>query len=437
MEIDFFIKLAYSLGIGILIGLERSIGRVSGINDVVEPVSEGHGKPRKYSREFEEFIGIRTYSILSLVGFISAMLSENLPVFVPVLAGGAVILVLLLYYNNLKADLGITTEVAAIAACGLGALCYFSPQAGGVIAVLITVMLASKRFTEKIVEKLYRYEITDTLKFFVIIFIILPILPDRTIDMFHVFNPYKLTFLIILISGISFIGYFLTKFLGAEMGLGLTGFLGGLTSSTAVTAAMSNYVKTNPHLLGQCAFATVLTNATMFGRVIIIVFILDRVLAYKLVWSIGTMVLATSIAVIIIWIKYRNKKNNISEKREKLLLSNPFSIWPAIKFAAFFTIIIFFAKIAKIYLGDNGLYIASLASGLADVDAITLTIAENTKNMDLDHTTGAISITLAIIANSIVKSIIALLSGNKTFGFLVGSILFISTAIGLIVLLLI
>ncbi len=431
MDIEFLIKTAYALGIGILIGLERSTGNASDREDRGKTVFE-----KKRATDSEELIGIRTYSILSLAGFTSAVIGEKFPGLAPVITGGAVVLILLMYYRNREPDYGITTELAAIATCGLGAICYFNPQISGVIALIITVLLASKRFTKKAVERLKRVEVTDTLKFLVIIIIFLPILPDRTFDPYNAFNPYKVAFLIILISGISFVGYFLTKFLGTEKGLGLTGFLGGLASSTAVTASMSNHVKANPGLSGPCAFAVVLANATMFARVLVIVAILDRSLAYRLVWPIGTMTLAASLSVIFLWKRSQRRSGVKGETSKQLVLSNPFSIGPAVKFALFFVVIIFLARIAREYLGNSGLYLASMISGIADVDAITLSIAQETGKMNLDYGTGAIGITIAVVASSITKSGIAFYSGGMRFGILIGAILLLSTSAGLAVILL-
>ncbi len=432
------VKIIYALGIGILIGLERSIEQPSETGGCSVPGKkrEKGPAPGNGADEFKELIGVRTYTILSLVGFAAALLGKDYPRATAVLLGGVLVLILLMYWLHREADYGITTEAAAMGTCGLGALCYTNPQASGVIALLVTIILASKRFTRKTVGRIRRVELTDTLKFLVIIFILLPILPDRTLDIYGAFNPYRVTFLIILISGISFVGYFLTKFLGAEKGLGLTGFLGGLTSSTAVTAAMSNQVKAAPGLTGACAFATVLANATMFGRVLVVVAILDRVLALRLAWSIGTMTLVACISVFILWTLSRKKKSREKQTSEDLALSNPFSLGPAIKFALFFVLIIFAAKIAKLYLGNSGLYLASLVSGLADVDAITLSLAGETRKMQLDYSTAAIGITIAVVSNSIVKSSIALYSGGVRFGILVGSILLVSTGAGLLVLLL-
>jgi uncharacterized membrane protein (DUF4010 family) len=264
--------------------------------------------------------------------------------------------------------------------------------------------------------------------------IILPLLPNRDLDPYGAFNPYTVTFLVILICGISFVGYFLTKFLGAAKGLGLTGLFGGLTSSTAVTAAMAVEARKSPGLSHVCAFATVIANATMFGRVLVVVAILDRALLGSLVWSIGAMMGIAFFAAIYLWSISKNVQiSGSSAAPAGISLQNPFSLWPAIKFSVFFITILFMAKIAKIYLGDKGIYIASLFSGLADVDAITLSIVQQTKAAQLAREVGAIGITIAVVANSLVKSAIAVYSGGWHFGRQVGLILTGATTVGLCV----
>lgn len=414
LSVDVMLKLLYALGIGVLIGVERSL------------------LPDSSKEDKDTFMGIRTYSILSLGGFSAALLGKDYPLAAMILIAGYVVLIVVLYLHSMQKDPGITTEIAAIACCGLGALCFFTPHIAGVIALIITILLSLKRFTNKITSNLHRVELTDTLKFLAIILIILPLLPNRALDPFGAFNPYKVTFLVILISGISFVGYFLTKFLGAARGLGLTGVLGGLTSSTAVTAAMGAQAKRSPGLTSACGFATIIANATMFVRVLVVVALLDRVLIFKLLWPLGTMTLVVLAAAAVLWLnqnKSTPRKND--SNTQELNLKNPFSLGPALKFSLFFVAILLVAKVAKIYFGDKGLYLTALVSGLADVDAITLTVAEQTKNLSLTHETGAIGITIAVVSNSIVKSGIAIYTGGIRFGWIVGLILIGATIAGL------
>ncbi len=441
MNLDWatFEKILYALGIGALIGLERSL--LSSSASFPEEPAGSMPDDHQHIPEAEladSFLGLRTFSILSLGGFSAALLGENYPFAAPVILGGIFAFIILKYAQERAVNPGITTEIAGVVCCALGMLCYHHSHAAVVIALLITIVLALKSNLPVILHKFKRIEFTDTLKFLVIILILLPLIPNRTMGPYDVFNPYKVTFLVILISGISFVGYFCTKFLGAQRGLGLTGLFGGLTSSTAVTAAMSAQAKSAPGLLKPCAVATLIANATMFARVLIVVAILDRSLTMQLIWSIGTMMAGAMIAAAILW----RSSQGASEAEGKgssgeLALKNPFSIGPAIKFALFFIAILFIAKIAQSTLGKQGLYLASLLSGLADVDAITLSIVEQTKAATLARHVGAVGITIAVVSNSIVKSGIAVYSGGWKFGSLVGPILMGITLAGLAVLLIV
>ena len=237
--------------------------------------------------------------------------------------------------------------------------------------------------------------------------------------------------LVVLISGISFAGYFLTRILGAQKGLGLTGIVGGLTSSTAVTAAMAGQAKRAPGPNAICAFSTVAANATMFVRVLVVVAVLDIPLLKRLVWSVGGMAVTAAAATVVLWfVAAPSQKDEAGEGRE-VPLENPFSIGPALKFAAFFVFIIFVLKLAKIYLGDQGLYAAATLSGLADVDAITLSIGEQAHAGDMIRRVGAIAITIAVVSNSATTTGIAIYTGGWRFGRLVALCLGVATVVGL------
>jgi len=426
LDISILLKIFYALGIGILIGLERSLTPPFGAP------CDPDATDKEEKREIPDIlIGVRTFSILSLGGFSAAMIGTTQPFIALAIVAGLIAFITFSYFQTSHEDPGITTETSAIVCCGLGALCYTWPLEAGVLALLITIILALKRSMGRVLLSLKRVELTDTLKFLVIILIVLPILPNRPLDAYGVFNPYKVMFLVILISGISFAGYFLTKFLGVNRGLGLTGLFGGLTSSTAVTAAMANLARQTPVLINQCILATIIANATMFCRVLVVAAILDPALMMQLAWSLGTMTIGAAGAVTLLWLWSKNHDSGKASGSGKLDLINPFSPGPAIKFALFFVCILFVAKIAQMYLGDKGLYLASLVSGLADVDPITLSIAEQTQNTQLSHSVGALGITIAVVANSTVKSGIAFFSGGWKFGVRVGSILLGVTLAGL------
>ncbi len=422
MQTEFFIQIAYALGIGVLIGLERTLGSVH---------NEGQSAADDLKVE-ADLPGVRTFAVLSLIGFAAALVSETTPLVGPVAVLAVTALVVAMYFRCPHFGAGITTEAAAIGVCWLGMLCRSNPQAAGVIALVLTVMLASKRFTHRTVSQVRRVELTDTLKFLVVILIVLPLLPNRALDPYEAFNPHKVGLLVVLISGISFVGYFLTRILGAQKGLGLTGIVGGLTSSTAVTAAMALEAKQRPTLGSICAFSTVAANATMFARVLVVVAVLDRALVLRLVWPVGAMALVAGLAAVILWLS-ASKSEAAGRGPSEVSLTNPFSIGPALKFAAFFVVILFVAKLAKLWFGDHGLYAAAALSGLADVDAITLSVAEQCKAGGLLRDVGALAITIAVVSNSVVKTGIAIYSGGWAFGRLVGLSLGAATVVGLVV----
>jgi uncharacterized membrane protein (DUF4010 family) len=454
------VQIGYALGIGLLIGLERSFGVVkhqkkatgdedespkegaddgqgedgsatSDDGEATEPEAAEEIEPPQRSRwlPMGEQIGVRTISILSLTGYAAAVIGESLPLVPPVALGVLGLLVIGMYFRATQMGVGITTEAAAIGSATLGMLCRYHHDIAAIIAVLVTAALASKHWTHSTVRKIRAVELTDTLKFLVVIVIVLPLLPNRALDPYGAFNPYKVGVLVVLISGIGFAGYFLTRILGAQKGLGLTGVVGGLTSSTAVTAAMAAQAKEAPNLRAICAFATVAANATMFARVLVVVAVLDIPLFKRLVWSVGGMGVTAIAATGVLW--FAAAKSQKSGTSHEIPLKNPFSIGPALKFAAFFVFILFVLRLSQKYLGDQGLYAAAALSGLADVDAITLSISEQARDGQMIRKVGAIAITIAVVSNSVTKTGIAIYSGGWGFGKLVAMCLGAATVVGL------
>ena len=439
------VQMAYALGIGLLIGLERSMtsGSVApgdGSAEDPDPGPDPTGEPPRpapsaRTEEPGDNLGVRTFSVLSVVGFGAALAGERIAFIPPAALMGVCALLVAMYLRARERGPGITTEASALGVCVLGMLCRHQPEVAGALALVVTMLLAAKRLAHETAARMRRVELIDTIKFLVIILIILPMLPDRTVDPYGIFNPYKVGFLVVLISGISFVGYFLTRILGAQRGLGITGILGGLTSSTAVTAAMATEARRAPELLSICAFSTVAANATMFVRVLVVVGVLDRPLAFHLAWAVGTMSMVAAVAALLLWARASKGERGTAGGGDTMKLKNPFSIVPALKFGGFFVGILFAAKVAKDYLGHGGIYAAAAVSGLADVDAITLTIAEQTQTGDLDRTVGAAGVIIAVVSNSVVKSCIAIYQGGWRFGRTVGISLGLATLAGLAVVL--
>ena len=257
MHIDIILKFLIALAIGALIGLERERKQVNK----------------------SEFAGIRTFILIALFGILSTYINEIYPNFLVISFLGLIVLVGLSYIASTResGDIGITTEVVALLTFILGALCYTDEgiRIAPIFAIIITVLLAAKSYLHRFVRKISEKELTNTLKFLIIAFVILPLLPDQTMGPLDVFNPYQIWLVVVFISAISYAGYILMKLIGAERGLGLTGVIGGLVSSTAVATAMASRVKESEFIIRAAVFATVIASSMMFLRILFEVLVIN------------------------------------------------------------------------------------------------------------------------------------------------------------------
>jgi uncharacterized membrane protein (DUF4010 family) len=219
--------------------------------------------------------------------------------------------------------------------------------------------------------------------------------------------------MIVLIGGVSFIGYVAMRVLGPGRGLGVTGLVGGLASSTAVTLTFSKRAKEEPALAPACALAVVLACTVMSVRVIVLVAITSPALVRDVAFPMGAMAAASFAACIFL---YRESKRASTEgTKSDVQLSNPFELGTAIKLGALFAVVLFLSKAATTYAGARGTYLAGLLAGATDVDAITLSMANlSTKGLALEVATTTILIGVA--ANTLVKGGIALSLGGAALG---------------------
>jgi uncharacterized membrane protein (DUF4010 family) len=267
------------------------------------------------------------------------------------------------------------------------------------------------------------------LKFAVITAIVLPMLPNETFGPtpFNVLNPYKIWLMVVLISGISFLGYMLIKVVGPRQGIGLTGLLGGLVSSTAVTLSFAQRSQSDEELARPFAVAIMVAWTVMFARVVIEVAAINAVLLERL-WL--PIVAAGSAGLV--YCAYLFLSQRVDDQ-EELTFSNPFELRPAIKFGLLYATILLFSKAAQVGLGDTGVYISSVVSGMADVDAITLSMAELSRaGGSVEVHTASRAIVLAAMSNTIVKGGIVLATGAPALrrALFPGLLLVLATGIG-------
>ena len=214
---------------------------------------------------------------------------------------------------------------------------------------------------------------------------------------------YTIWLMVILIAGINFIGYILIKVLGAQQGIGLTGLLGGIASSTAVTLGFSRRSRGEPALAPEFALGIVVASAVMFIRVLLEAFTVNQAVGKVLLIPIGSAGAAGLVCCGSVWLLRRRKISSL--QHESLKASNPFELWPAIAFGLMFGLILVVAKGAQVFFGTAGIYLSSVITGLADIDPITLSLS-NLAGTSISTTVAARGITLAALANTAVKMLI-------------------------------
>jgi uncharacterized membrane protein (DUF4010 family) len=393
-NIDLFLRFGTAIAIGFLIGLQREYA---------------HGGPDKMI-----IAGERTFALFSLTGALAAMVADELN---SALAFFGIILFLGLfttvaYFTRARSgNVGLTTEVAIVIAIAIGALCYWGYYTLAVaIGIATTVLLSIKLETDKLARALTREDVLATLQLAVISAIILPILPNESFlpPPFDVLNPFKIWLMVVFISGISFVGYVAIKIVGPEQGIGLTGLLGGMASSTAVTLSFSERSNREPDLSKPFVLAITVAWTVMFVRVLIEVSVVNPALLGQ-VWP----PIALAGLVGLLYCVYLFFAQRTAEKGD-VKFSNPFDLMSAIKFGLLYALVLLISRAAQMYLGDTGLYLSSIISGLADVDAITLSMAELSRTGVLGMDQASLAIVLATMSNTLVKGIIAMIAGSST-----------------------
>jgi uncharacterized membrane protein (DUF4010 family) len=244
-------------------------------------------------------------------------------------------------------------------------------------------------------------DVEATLKFAIISVIILPLLPNETYGPapIDVINPYKIWLMVVLIAGLNFVGYVLVKVLGDEHGLGLTGVLGGLVSSTAVTLSFSQRSRKEPAQAPAFALAIVLAWTIMFVRVVVMVFVVNRSLGSILAVALALLAAAGLLSAFVLWRRSRSGKTGAVAAG-----SNPFELGEAIRFGLLFGAVTVAAKAAEAYLGEAGLYLAGAVAGLTDVDAISLSMANLAVSDPGSTVVAARTIVIAVVTNTLVKA---------------------------------
>ena len=414
-----YLDIAYALGIGILVGLERQHREV--IRDP-EQAEEGAA------------IGVRTFALLALLGWLTRYLAEALPWLPLGVLGLAGVLIASQHWFCRQESSGITTEIAALLTLVLGMLVSDNRLLAATLAILVTVLLISKPWVGVVVSKLRRVELTGTLQLLIVVAIILPLLPAEPQDPWGALPPRAIGFFVVLIAGLSYVGYFLSRILGKQRGVGVTGIVGGITSSTAVTATMAQTASKDPSMREVGQLAVFLANTMLFGRVMVLTAAVSPATAVAIVAPMAAMGLVMLAASLWSLPALRARGKGGTEGPE---LKNPFALLPALKWGVVLSAVLLIATIAADRFGSQGLIAVAALSGLADVDPITLAMARQAAAGDVTVSLAALAITIGVVANFVVKGGIAIVGGGRGFGIRVVAAFGVASVVGIAVALLV
>lgn len=403
-----FLNLGISLGLGLLVGLQRE-------------------------RVESELAGIRTFPLITLLGTVCALLALRFGGWV--MAAGLVGLAALVFSANrakLRAghvDPGMTTEVAILLMFGVGAFVVVGrlPAAvatGAAVAVLLHFKQPMHRFVQRIGEK----DLLAIMQLALISLVILPVLPNRAYGPFAVLNPFKTWLMVVLIVGISLAGYVGYKLLGKNTGTLLAGLLGGAISSTATTVSFARRTRSTPEIGTVAAVVIMIAAAVSFARVIVEVAIVAPRWLHVIGPPLAAELLLMAALAGALWLFGRKANVELAEPE------NPAELKSALIFGALYAVILFGVAATKHYLGDRGLYAAAVVSGLTDMDAITLSTAQLANADRLTANVAWRIILVAAMANTLFKSILVLAMGDRRLGWRIAAPFAVAIAGGAVLL---
>jgi len=385
--------LLAALAIGLLIGLER------GWKDRADPTGS-------------RVAGFRTFGLIGLVGGLTATLDAGNGF---VISAGAIALALLLREGfeasiDETQNVSATTMVAAVITFALGAVAVkVSPllaAGGGVVTAFI---LWLREPMHRLLDRIEQRELSAFLRLLLISVVVLPVMPNVGLGPWQVINPQHIWWMVVLISGLSFIGYLAVKFLGERGGVGLLALAGGFASSTAATLSFARLSRDGAGAQAAFAGGTAAAWAVMVVRTTLIVAGIRPSLLPGLALPMAAMFAVAALAGAVTLWRQREKTP------AQLALPNPLDIPAALVFAGLLTAALVISQAAQEYWGQGGILGVAAIAGTVDTDAITISMSRLQDGPDMDQV-AARAIILAVITNTLFKGGLAAVVGDRAYG---------------------
>ncbi|MGQ0671377.1 MAG: MgtC/SapB family protein [Hyphomicrobium sp.] len=392
-HIELLQRLGVALSIGLLVGIER--GRMM--------LSEAEG---------ERTAGLRTFALTGLLGGVAGALAVEIPSGAVVLAAAlvchAAILGLYRYREvEQRKSFGTTTVIAGLVTFALGALAIVvEPVVAGAAGVAATALLAMKSALHGWLKTVTWEEMRAGLLLLAMTLILLPVLPDKGYGPFSALNPYDLWRMTILIAAVSSLGYLAMKWVGGGQGIALSGLAGGLVSSTATTLSFARMARDEPAKEGLFVAGALLAGATMTGRILVVS---GSIAPGLLRWLLLPLAFAGLALAGVAAVRLREHAND--PVSSPLNVKNPFELSTVLKFGALLAAMLVAAKALTLWAGNKGAFALAAVSGIADVDAVTLSMSQ-LAGKGLEPAAAAGAILLAAAVNTVSKAVMGWMAGG-------------------------
>ncbi|MFC4448042.1 MgtC/SapB family protein [Halorussus aquaticus] len=386
------VRVALAAALGLFLGLER----------------EWSHKPA----------GIRTFTLISLLGAVFTLLDRQ----ELLLLGGLLVIVqgIMLGVQGLMADeeedegLSLTTSVSMLVAFGVGSLVMDGYILVGVtVAVLSSLLLVLKRELHSLAWGMSREELRSAVEFAILAFVIYPLLPNEQFA--YGIQPRTVWLMVVTVAAIGIVNYAVVTTYGGR-GIAVTGFFGGLASSTAVVGTMLDHVRQRPEAASYGVAAILLADAAMAVRNLAIAlaftFGSSKPVLYGAVLPLGAVILG-SVAIAAYAADW--------SEHVDIDLESPFSLRNALGFGAIFLLVIVGGAVAQQQFGSAGFYVTALLSGLVSSAGATSSAVLLYMGGTIDYQTSVFGILLATASSIAVKAALTLSAPNRAFSFRVAA----------------
>jgi uncharacterized membrane protein (DUF4010 family) len=400
-EIEIFKRLAMALAIGLMLGVER-------------------GWETRNVPDGTRIAGIRSYGMMGLLGGLWGLFGQEagqLAMGLGFVAFASLIVaahVMLLRSN--PGERSIAPVLAAFLSFALGGLAAYghliAAAAGGVVTL---ALLSLKTPLHRFVAWIEPTTMKAAVQLLVISVVLLPVLPNQGYGPEQSLNPFRIWWIVVLIAAIGFVGYIAIKVAGTRLGAMLTAAFGGMASSTVLALSFARMARETPELRSLLAAGVAVASSLMAIRILALAAILNPALLLALAVPMAAMTVVGLAGAGLLWLSAR--RTNIGSATP---VTNPFEFWTAIKLAAFMTVVLLLAAVMHQWYGERGVDLVAAIAGLADVDAITVSMSHSLAGGSMAASAASLAVSIAAIVNTLVKAGVVWVIGGKRMGVQVG-----------------